>query len=61
MNIFVLEKKYNISFSSSYEDLTNFASKEYVKANLADILLCGEKINDYVSKKNQEKKEKENL
>ena len=58
MNILVLEKKYNISISSSADDLPNFASKEYVKTNLADILLRSEKVNDYVSKKFKQKKQR---
>jgi len=58
MNILVLEKKYNISISSSADDLPNFASKEYVKANLADILLRSEKVNDYVSKKFKQNKKR---
>lgn len=56
MNILALERKYQNSTSTSSENFQNFELLEYVKENLADILLRGEKVNDYVSKQFQQKK-----
>ncbi|GAA3757986.1 relaxase/mobilization nuclease domain-containing protein [Flavobacterium ginsengiterrae] len=58
MNILALERKYQKSNSTTFENFQNFESKEYVKENLADILLRGEKVNDYVSKQFKQKKKK---
>ena len=58
MNILALERKYESSISTNSENFQNLDSKEYVKENLADILLRGEKINDYVSKQFKPKKKK---
>jgi len=58
MNILSFEKKHQNSISTSSENFQNYESKEYVKENLADILLRGEKINDYVSNKFKQKKKK---
>lgn len=56
MNILALERKYQNSTSTSSENFQNFELQEYVKENLADILLRGEKVNDYVSKQFKQKK-----
>lgn len=58
MNILALERKQQNSISKNSENVKNLESKEYVKENLADILLRGEKINDYVSKQFKQKKKK---
>lgn len=58
MNILMHEKKYKNSNSHGSEKLQNLDSKTYVKENLADILLRGEKINDYVLKQFKQKKKK---
>lgn len=58
INILALEKKYQRSVSKSSENFQSLESKEYVNENLADILLRGEKINDYVSKKFKHKRKK---
>ncbi|KAF2338823.1 relaxase/mobilization nuclease domain-containing protein [Flavobacterium ginsenosidimutans] len=58
MNILALERKYNKSNSATSEKFQNLESQEYVKENLADILLRGEKINDYVSKQFKQKKKR---
>jgi len=58
MNILAIEKKYQKSNSEVLEKFQNIESQESVKENLADILLCGEKINDYVSKQFKLKKKK---
>ena len=56
MNILALERKYQKSNSTTSENFQNLESQEYVKENIADILLRGEKINDYVSKQFKQKK-----
>ncbi|MFB3386573.1 relaxase/mobilization nuclease domain-containing protein [Flavobacterium sp. LAR06] len=58
MNILAIEKKYQKSNSEVLENFQNIESQESVKENLADILLRGEKINDYVSKQFKLKKKK---
>ena len=49
MNILALEKKHQNSYSKNSENFQNLELREYVKENLADILLRGEKVNDYIS------------
>ncbi|WP_286971880.1 relaxase/mobilization nuclease domain-containing protein [Flavobacterium sp. UBA4854] len=58
MNILALERKYQNSFSTNSENFKNFELREYLKENLADILLRGEKINDYISKEFKQRKKK---
>ena len=58
MNILALERKYQKSNSSASENIQNLESHEYVKENLADILLRGEKVNDYISQQFKQKKKK---
>jgi hypothetical protein len=56
MQILAFERKYQNSLSTASENLQNLESGEFAKENLADILLRGEKINDYVSKQFKKKK-----
>ncbi|KAF2342274.1 relaxase/mobilization nuclease domain-containing protein [Flavobacterium tistrianum] len=58
MNILTLERKFQKSNSMASENFQNIESQDYVKENLADILLRGEKVNDYVSKQFKPKKKK---
>lgn len=58
MNILALERKYENSVSRNSEGIQYPESREYVKENLADILLRGEKINEYVSKQFKQKKKR---
>jgi len=58
MNIIAFERKYQSNLSTALENFQNIELKEYVKENLTDILLRGEKINDYVSKQFKQKKKK---
>ncbi|QDW21197.1 relaxase/mobilization nuclease domain-containing protein [Flavobacterium sp. KBS0721] len=58
LNILAFEKKHQNSVSTNSENFQDLESKEYAKENLADILLRGEKINDYVSKQFKQKKKK---
>ena len=58
LNILTFERKYQKSNSTSSEQFKNLESQEYVKENLADILLRGEKINDYVSKQFKQRKKR---
>lgn len=58
MNILALERKHQNSISTSLENFKNLELREYVKENLADILLRGEKVNDYVAKHFKQKKKK---
>jgi len=58
MNILALERKHQNSMSTNSESFQDLESREYVKENLADILLRGEKVNDYVSKQFKQKKKK---
>jgi hypothetical protein len=57
-NILALEKKHQSNLSTTSENFQNIELKEYVSENLADILLRGEKIIDYVSKQVKQKKKK---
>ncbi|MHC0443017.1 relaxase/mobilization nuclease domain-containing protein [Flavobacterium sp. 3-210] len=61
MNILALERKYENSVSRNSEDIQYPESREYVKENLADILLRGEKINEYVSKQFKQKKKRRRI
>lgn len=58
MNILEFERKHQNSISTNSENFQNLELREYVKENLADILLRGEKINDYVSKQFKQRKKK---
>lgn len=58
MNILALERKHQNSISTNSENVKDLELKEYIKENLADILLRGEKINDYVSKQFKQKKKR---
>ncbi len=59
MNILAFERKHQSGLSTASENFQNIELKEYVKENLADILLRGEKINDYyVPKQFKQKKKK---
>lgn len=58
VNILQLERKFNQSNVTSSENFQNIGTKGYIKENLADILLRGEKVNDYVSKKFKKDKRK---
>ena len=58
LNILSFEKKHQNSISTSSENFQDTEVREYVKENLADILLRGEKINDYVSKQFKKKRKK---
>jgi hypothetical protein len=57
-NILALERRYEKSILTSSENFQDLESREYVKENLADILLRGEKVNDYVSKQFKQRKKK---
>jgi len=57
-NILALERNHQNSVSTNSENYQDVESKEYVKENLVDILLRGEKINDYVSKQFKQKKKR---
>jgi len=56
LNILAIERKYQNSNTTASKNIQNLESQEFVKENLADILLRGEKINDYVSKQFKQKK-----
>lgn len=58
INILALEKKYQNIFSTNSENYQDLKLKNYIKENLADILLRGEKISDYVAKQFKQKKKK---
>lgn len=58
MNILSFEKKHQNSISTYSENFQGLETKEYAKENLADILLRGEKICDYVSKQFKKKKKR---
>jgi hypothetical protein len=58
-NILAFEKKHQNTISTSSENFQDTEVREYVKENLADILLRGEKINDYVSKQFKKKRKKD--
>ena len=55
----VLNLQGSISFVDiSSENFQNLEAKDYIKENLLDILLRGEKVADYVSKQFKQKKKK---
>ena len=58
MNILALEIKHQNSISTNSQNFKDFELREYVKENLADILLRGEKVNDSVSKQFKQRKKK---
>lgn len=58
MNILAFERKHQNSISTNSENFQDFESREYVKENIAEILLRGEKINDYVPQQLKRKKRK---
>ncbi|QLC65923.1 relaxase/mobilization nuclease domain-containing protein [Flavobacterium sp. LPB0248] len=58
MNILALERKHQNSFPTNSENFQDTELREYVKENLAEILLRGENLNDYVSKQFKQKKKK---
>jgi hypothetical protein len=58
MNILALERKHQNSFSTNSENFQNLELKNYVRENLADILLRGEKMNDYIPNQSKNKKKK---
>lgn len=58
LNILIFERKHQDFISSSSENFKNLESKEYIKENLANILLRGERINDYVSNRFRKKKKR---
>ncbi|WP_427872346.1 relaxase/mobilization nuclease domain-containing protein [Flavobacterium sp. MMS24-S5] len=57
-NILAFERKNQNSITADSEYFQDPESREYVKENLANILLRGEKINDYVSKQFKQKKKR---
>ncbi|WP_433765544.1 relaxase/mobilization nuclease domain-containing protein [Flavobacterium ginsenosidimutans] len=61
MNILTHERKYQNSISNNSEKFQDPEIKEYIKENLGDILLRGERINDYVSKQFKQKKKKKRM
>lgn len=58
MNILALERKHQSSISISSKKFQDLESREYVKENLVEILLRGEKTDEYVSKQFKQKKKK---
>jgi hypothetical protein len=58
MKILSFERKYQNSVSTNSENFQDHELREYVKQNLTEILLRGEKVNDYVSKQFKQKKKK---
>jgi hypothetical protein len=58
MNIVTLERKHQNSISTNSKNFQDLELKKYIKENLADILLRGEKVSDYVSKQFKQKKKK---
>ena len=58
MSILVFEKKHQNSISTNSINFQDIELKEYVKENLADILLRVEKINDYIPKQFKQKNRK---
>jgi hypothetical protein len=58
MNILAFESKHQNCISTNSENFQNFESRKHLKENLADILLRGEKIYDYVSKQFKQKKKR---
>ncbi|RUT67704.1 relaxase [Flavobacterium cupreum] len=57
-NILAFERKYQSTVSANSEDFQNLELRQHVKENIADILLRGEKINDYISKEFKQRKKK---
>lgn len=57
-NVLAFERKHQNSISTNSASFQDPESREYVKENLADILLRGEKIHDYVSKQFKQKRKK---
>ncbi|KAF2335379.1 relaxase/mobilization nuclease domain-containing protein [Flavobacterium ginsenosidimutans] len=57
-NILAFEKKHQNSISTDTVKIQDLASREYVKENLADILLRGEKINEYFSNQFRKKRKR---
>lgn len=57
-NILAFERKYQNSVSTYSENFQDLELRDYVKENLADILLRAEKITDYVPKQFKQKKKK---
>ena len=57
-NILAIERKHQNSISTTLESFKNLELREYVKENLVDILLRGEKVNEYVSKQFKQKKKR---
>lgn len=58
MNILAIEKKHQNSVSANSQNFQDFESRDYVKENLAEILLRGERVNDFVSKQFKRKNKK---
>ncbi|MCC9061435.1 relaxase/mobilization nuclease domain-containing protein [Flavobacterium piscisymbiosum] len=58
MHILTLERKYQKSNSTGSANFQDVELREYVKENLTNILLRGEKVNDYVSKQFKQKKKR---
>lgn len=58
MNILAFERKHQSSFSENSENFKDFELRTYVKENLFEILLRGEKVDGYVSKEFKYKKKK---
>jgi hypothetical protein len=59
LNILIFERKHQEFISSSSENFKNLESKEYIRENLANILVRGERINDYVSNQFRKKKKRQ--
>jgi len=49
INILAHEKKCDNSILNNTENFHNLESKDYIKENLVDVLLGGERMNDYIS------------
>ncbi|WP_119789402.1 relaxase/mobilization nuclease domain-containing protein [Flavobacterium anhuiense] len=58
MNILSLERKQQNSISKNSKNFKDLELKEYVRENLGDILMRGEKVNEYVPKYFKQKKKK---
>ncbi|NWL03604.1 relaxase [Flavobacterium collinsii] len=58
INILEIERKNQNSIPKNSENFQHLESREYISGNLAEILLRGEKINDYVSKQFNKKKKR---
>jgi len=55
MNILAIEKKHQNSVSTNSQNFQDFESRDYVKENLTEILLRGERVHDFVSKQFKKK------